>query len=173
VLIWLWQIWMGHIRVLTIVMTVMVGAVVFVCCQIQSFRVVKKAKEAGAHELEKYRSYYRLFGSWMLLRNKRRVLAEYFEDHRLKNVAIYGLGRLGLCLYEELRNSTINVKYAIDRDSAHFSYLDLKVVSLESPLEPVDVIVVTPVSEYQGIVEGLRKKGSSPIVNLEDVISSL
>ena len=124
-------------------MTITVAAGVFVCCQVQSRVALKKAKKAHSYKLEKYQSYYYLFGSWMVLRNKGRMLTEYFEDHNFQNVAICGLGRLGICLYEELKSSTINVKYAIDINAAPFSYLGLKVVSLENQLEPVDVIIVT------------------------------
>jgi hypothetical protein len=132
VFIWLWQILTGNISMIAIGLTIIVASIVFVCCRLQSIRAVKKAKESSSHELEKYKSYYKLFGSWMVLRNKGRMLAEYFEDRNFKNVAIYGLGKFGLCLYEELKSSSINVKYAIDINTAHFSYLDLKVVSLKA-----------------------------------------
>jgi len=173
VFIWLWQTLTGNISMIAIGVTIIVASIVFVCCRLQSIRAVKKAKESNSYELEKYKSYYKLFGSWMVLKNKGRMLAEYFEDRNFKNVAIYGLGKFGLCLYEELKSSNINVKYAIDINTAHFSYLDLKVVSLESQLETVDVIIVTPFFEYKKIVEELRKKTSCQIVSLEDVIFSI
>jgi phosphate/sulfate permease len=173
VLIWLWQTLTGNISVIAIVVTVIVAAVVFVYCELRRRITVKKAVESYCYELEKYKSYYRLFSSWMVLKNKGRMLAEYFEDRKFNNIAIYGLGKLGLCLYEELKGSKINVKYAIDINVTHFSYLNLRVVSCENQLEMVDVIVVTPVLEYEKIVEELRKKTSCHIANLEDVISSM
>ena len=153
--------------------TIIIAGGIFIFCQVQKQRAVQKATKANSFKLEKYQAYYKLFSSWMVLRNKGRLLSEYFADHNLKNVAIYGLGRLGLCLYEELKSSSINVKYAIDVDAAHFSYLDLKVVSPQDKLEAVDAIIVTPVFEYKKIVDELRVKTSCQIVNLEDVISSL
>ncbi len=173
VFIWLWQILTGNISVIAIVVTVVVAAVVYICCELKGKMSVKKAVESSCYELEKYKSYYRLFSSWMVLRNKGRMLAEYLEDRKFNNIAIYGLGRLGLCLYEELKSSKINVKYAIDINFAHFSYLNLRVVSPENQLEVVDAIVVTPLLEYEKIVEELRKKTSWHIVSLEDVISSM
>jgi hypothetical protein len=83
------------------------------------------------------------------------------------------LGRFGLCLYEEFKSSNINVKYAIDINATHFSYLNLKVVSLEDQLEIVDAIVVTPFFEYKKIAKEIQKKTSYQIVNLEDVIFSI
>jgi hypothetical protein len=173
VLIWLWQTLTGNNSMIAIAATIIVAAVVFVYCKLQSGKAVEKVRQSNSYQLEKYKSYYKLFSSWMVLRNKGRVLAEYFQDRNFKDVAIYGLGRFGLCLYEELKSSNMNVKYAIDINAAHFSYLNLKVVSLENQLETVDVIVVTPFFLYKKIVEELRKKTSCQIVNLEDVISSM
>jgi hypothetical protein len=169
----LWQTFTGNISSISIIVTVFLLALVFACGQLQGKRAFKKEKGKTFYELEKFQSYYKVLSSWVLLRNKGKMLSEYFENHNFKNVAIYGLGRLGICLYEELKNSAIIVKYAIDINAAHFSYLDLKVVSLESQLEPVDVIVVTPFVEYNKIVDELREKTSYKIVNLEDVISSI
>jgi len=173
VLIFIWQALTGNISMIAIVVAIIVPAVVFMYYKIQMGKGTTKAKQAKSYELEKYQSYYKIFSSWMVLRNKGRMLSDYFQDRDFKNVAIYGLGRLGICLYEELKNSKINVKYAIDIKAENFSYFDLKVVSLESQLETVDAIIVTPFFEYKKIVDELRKKTSYKIVNLEDVISSI
>ena len=109
----------------------------------------------------------------MVLRNKKRTVAEYFENRNIKNVAICGLGRLGLCLYEELKNSNIHVKYAIDDKAESFSYLNLRVVSLESNLEAVDAIVVTKFISHIKTLDILRKKATCEILNLQDIISSM
>jgi hypothetical protein len=170
---WLWLIVKGDIGMTAIAVTIIVAAGVFVCCQVQSRAALKKASEAHAYKLKKYQSYYILFGSWMVLRNKGRRLAEYFENHNMRNIAICGLGRLGLCLYEELKGSNINVKYAIDTKAESFSYLNLKVIAPENHLETVDVIVVSKFIEYEKTVEELRKKTSCQIVSLEDVIFSM
>lgn len=170
---WLWQVVKGNISAITIVVTITVAVAVFACCQLQNRASLKKAKKTNSYKIKKYQTYYYLFGSWMVLRNKGRTLAEYFENHNFKNVAICGLGRLGLCLYEELKGSNIDVKYAIERKAESFSYLNLKVISPEEYLETVDVIVVTKFIEYNKIVEELRKKTSCQVVNLEDVVFSM
>jgi hypothetical protein len=171
--IWLWLIVKGTVSIIAIIAMIIVAAIVFVCCQVQNMAALKKAKKGHSYKIRKYQSYYYLFGSWMVLRNKGRTLAEYFENRNFKDVAICGLGRLGLCLYEELKGSNINVKYAIDRNAASFSYLNLKVIPPEDHLETVDVIVVTRFIEYNKIVDKLRKKTSCQVVSLEDVIFSM
>lgn len=170
---WIWQILTHNISIITVAVVMAVAAVVFLCCQIQVRKSVAKSKKENIDKLKKYQSYYKFFSSWMILKNQGKKLSEYFEDHNYQNVAIYGLGKLGMCLYEELKSSNVNVKYAIDINAAHFSYLDFKVVSPESPLETVDVIVVTPFLEYEKIVDNLRKQISCKIVSLADIISGM
>jgi hypothetical protein len=169
VYMWLWQTLTGNISMIAIVFMIIAAGGVFLFCKSKSRKEIQKLKKTN----EKNKSYYDLLSSWMVLRNKGRILAEYFDERNLKNVAIYGLERVGLCLYEELKNSNINVKYAIDTDSAHFSYLDLTVVAPEDQLEMVDVIVVTPFLDYQEIVKELQGKTSCQVVSLKDLISSI
>jgi hypothetical protein len=171
--VWLWQVINGNISVFSIAAMIVVGLGVFIFCQLKNWANLKKAEKAQVNKIMKYQSYYYLFGSWMVLRNKGKMLVEYFENHNLKDVAICGLGRLGLCLYEELKNSDINVKYAIDNKAESYSYLGLKVITPEEHLEAVDVIIITKFIEYKKIVEDLRKKTSCQIVSLEDVIFSM
>jgi len=171
--VWLWQVINGNISTISIAATIAVGLGVFIFCQLKNWANLKKTEKAQANKIRKYRSYYYLFSSWMVLRNKGKMLVEYFENHNLKDVAICGLGRLGLCLYEELKNSDINVKYAIDNKAESYSYLGLKVITPEEHLEAVDVIVITKFIEYKKIVDDLRKKTSFQIVSLEDVIFSM
>jgi hypothetical protein len=171
--VWLWQVINGNISVFSIAAMIVVGLGVFIFCQLKNWANLKKAEKAQVNKIMKYQSYYYLFGSWMVLRNKGKMLVEYFKNYNLKDVAICGLGRLGLCLYEELKNSDINVKYAIDNKAESYSYLGLKVITPEEHLEAVDVIIITKFIEYKKIVEDLRKKTSCQIVSLEDVIFSM
>ncbi|HNP69438.1 MAG TPA: hypothetical protein PKH16_16140 [Aequorivita sp.] len=173
VFILIWETYTGNVSMIAIVAATMSAVGAFIYCQKEIGKAVTKAKKENFYILKKYKSYYELLCSWMVLRNKGRILSEYFMNRNLKNVAIFGLGKLGICLYEELKNSDINIKYAIDINAANFSYLELKVVSPETQLEAVDAIIVTPFFEYQKIVDELRKNTSYKIVNLEDVISSI
>jgi hypothetical protein len=173
VVIWLWHSVAGDTRITSVLGAIGLAAIVFLICEIGRRRAVNTARSANSHDLKKREAYYRLLASWLTQRNKGRTLAEYFTDHHFGSVAIYGLGRLGMCLLEELRNSKINVRYGIDRDAGHFSYLDLKVVPPESAIEPVDVIVVTPFYECEKLIAELQGKISSAIVTLEDIVCSM
>ena len=136
-------------------------------------RRASAGQDPGAHDTKKYAAYYRLAASWLLLRNDGRSMAEYFADHQYRRVAVFGLGRLGMCLLSELRDSGVEVRYGIDRNAEHFSYLDLEVVPPDGPFEAVDAVVVTPFFECERLVLDLEYRTSAKVVSLEDIVLSL
>lgn len=171
--IWLWETVTGNRGIASVLGTAVFGAVVFLIGRVTRRRAVNAAQNANAHDIKKYAAYYRLLASWMLLRNSGRSLAEYFAEHHYRSVAVYGLGPLGMCLLGELKHSDVEVRCGIDRNADHFSYLDLKVIAPDSPIEAVDAIVITPFFECEHLVLELEGRTSSKIVSLEDIVHSI
>jgi hypothetical protein len=171
--IWLTHMATGHVGLAAVLAAAGFAGFVLVVFRISSNKAIALARKASQHQREKYEAYYHLLASWMRLRISGRTLAEYFADHQFKTVAIYGLGRLGVCLREELRQSGVDVRYGIDLRAQHFSYLDIKVVSPDSPMEPVDVVVVTPFFEAGKLIEDLQGRSPSRIITLRDIVYSL
>ena len=82
------------------------------------------------------------------------------------------MGELGSRLYEELRGTSVEVKYAIDKDAMSV-YSDIDVLELEDDLPNVDAIVVTAVFAYDSISENLEDKISCPILSLGDIVCDI
>lgn len=128
----------------------------------------KKIKElldghAKVHEL------YMAFDQWLRIRQEGKTLAEYFERNDYKTIAIYGMKELGERLYDELQDSGVTVRYAIDKN-ADSIYADVDVVTPDDELEQVDVIVVTALYYFDEIEEMLSEKVDYPVVSLEDIL---
>ena len=79
---------------------------------------------------------------------------------------------VGECLVEELKNTEIEVKYAIDQNRDGI-YVDVDVISLDEELEKVDAIIVTPITSFQNIKEMLSEKVDYRIISLEEIIYTL
>jgi len=110
---------------------------------------------------------------WMKRMAEGRTLEEYFHEHGIKSVAVYGLGAVGDCLVSYL-SSCLNIKlsYGIDRGTVKCSY-GFDVYAPEDELPETDVIIVTPISEFERIKEELSKKNKYEILSLGDIIFSL
>ena len=120
-------------------------------------------------KVDKYKSYYDVLNQWLILKQENKSLEKYFIDNNYKTIAIYGMGEMGNRLYEELKDSSINVKYAIDKESGSV-YSELDVLDLEDALEQVDVIVVTAIFAYDKIEKDIAKVVDYKVVSLEDVV---
>lgn len=76
---------------------------------------------------------------------------------------------VGKRLYDELKNSDIEIKYAIDRNADGIC-AEIEVFSLEENLPEAKAVIVTPVFYFDEIKEKLEKKVNSKILSLEDIL---
>ena len=113
---------------------------------------------------------FHVFDKWMKIKHEGKSLQKYFDDNRIKTVAIYGMGSLGERLYEDLKTTDIEVVYAIDRKAAVIKIEGLKIVTLEDSLDKVDAVIVTPIHLFYGIEADLEKVMEADIISLEDVV---
>lgn len=114
---------------------------------------------------------FHLFDQWLCMRQKGKMLLSFFEDNLIESAAIYGMGALGERLYDELRDSGVIVRYAVDRIAASKNIPGLKIYGSDvNALPDVDVVVVTPVQDYPEIVKLLEMKTDAAIISLKDII---
>ncbi|MCI8377739.1 MAG: hypothetical protein HFH72_04370 [Lachnospiraceae bacterium] len=118
---------------------------------------------------DKFKGYYNLLNQWLRLRQENKSLGTFFTENQYKTAAIYGMGELGNRLYDELKDSAVQVKYAIDENTAG-TYSEIEVIGPEGDFPEVDVIVVTAVFAYREIEEKLSGRTDIPIVSLEDIV---
>lgn len=132
---------------------------------------VKKEGKGKVNESsnDKFKKFFSVLDLWLKLRDNGETVAGYFQKHGYKRIAVYGVARLASHLTAELKDSEIEVVYGIDR-RADFLYAAFPIYGLEDVWEPVDVIVVTPVYDYENIKKELEQKGNYNVVSLEEVI---
>ena len=121
---------------------------------------------------EKYHVQYQMLYQWVRLKQHGIRLGSFFNEHNMRNIAIYGIGEIALVLYDELRNdNTINLVCGIDMETRKRCG-EIKVVSLEelAKFNDIDVVVVTPVSEYGNIERNVKKYYKGKIISLDDVV---
>ena len=116
---------------------------------------------------DKRMAQYKLTLHWLKAAKKGMTCSEYFVRNSYRTVAIYGMFDLGQMLFDELRESKIEVAYGVDRSKRS---LPISVYSPDDNLPEADVLVVTAISDYNEIYEALKEKFKGDIVSLEDVI---
>lgn len=121
---------------------------------------------------EKFRNYYEMLGQWISLKNSGNKIDQYFVDNNIKDIAIYGMGNVGMYLYEELKNSLVNVKYCIDKGSDMLSWENISIKKPEDGLPLVDAIVVTACFDYEAIKKELEQYVDFTILPLDEILFS-
>ena len=118
---------------------------------------------------QKHLLIMQMFNQWLIDRQEGKSLVKFFEDNEYKSIAIYGMSYLGERLLDELKDSGIEVKYAIDKNADNI-YADVEIKRLEDDLPKVDAIIVTAVFFYDEIEEELSELVDYPVISLEDVL---
>ena len=119
--------------------------------------------------IEMYRSYYRLLEKWMILREKKISVKQYFASQGIRNIIIYGMGKMTHHLLEDLKDSDINIVCAIDRGAFEMNS-DFPIISGETEIPEADCIIITPVYDVESIKPKLERKTSVPIISLSEVV---
>lgn len=137
---------------------------------------LKKMKNVKS-ERDKLLSYYNVLNQWVQNQIDDKKVVDYFIQNNLHRIAIYGAGPLGRLLYEELKDSLIEVVYFIDKNAENLAYyVEREVISIEDieVQEEIDVIVITPYYFYDEIIQDFDKNNvTTDVVSLEDIVYSI
>lgn len=122
---------------------------------------------------DKYWMLFSMMKDWCALYQKGKRISHYLHEHGFYSIAIYGLGDVGETLYNELKDTSIDIVCGIDQ-SDYYLIDDIDVIT-PNDLIPnnVDAIIVTPISAYEQIYNSLRNMTDACILSLEDIICSL
>ena len=133
------------------------------------FKKKQIEKEEWKNMSNKHLTLMLLLNQWLIKKQEGKSIIEYFQKKGITNIAIYGMSYLGERLLDELRESEIKVKYAIDMNANNI-YTDVDVFLPSQELPRVDAVVVTAVSFFYDIQEMLSKKVDYEIISLVDLI---
>lgn len=138
----------------------------------ETSKALKKEINEKQDFSEKHLELFLLMNQWVKLKQEGKHLQDYFEKRGYRSIAIYGISYVGERLFEELKESDIDVKYGIDK-KADGIYLELEIVTMNDDFEKVDAIVVTPIHYFEEIEEVLSNKIDCPIISIEDIVYEL
>lgn len=136
------------------------------CIGVYSGKLLEKNQKAIS---ELYQDK-RFLADWLEMKTNGRKIAYYIRNKGYKEIAIYGMGILGKRLLDELMDTEVHVKYAVDQNAdSIFDVLEIKKPSDE--LEHVDAMIVTAVPFYDEIRASLCDKVDFPIVSLREFLA--
>lgn len=111
----------------------------------------------------------RLYSCWLEMKQHGFSLGEKLRNDGYKSVAIYGLGFIGESLFEELKDSGIEIKFIIEQRQEK-AFNDVTVLLPSEYTGGVDIVIVTVIYAFEEIKRSLSKGSNVPVVSIEDVI---
>lgn len=132
-------------------------------------KINKNMQKENDQRILKFKSYYSMLNQWLGVKQNNGNLATYFNENGYKNIAIYGMGEMGNRLYDELKDTSVNVAYGIDKNPGE-CYSDLEIFEISGNLPDVDAIIVTAVFAYEDIKKDIEAIVKCPIISLEDIV---
>lgn len=123
---------------------------------------------------DKNRQNYLFARGWLEMKVAGMTAAQNLKERGVSSILIYGAGRHGTILFNELKNSDVKVLAWVDKNPKSDSYLGLPVLTLEELSDPTpkaDAIVVTPFMEYEAISKDLERLGFDKVISLKALVS--
>lgn len=136
-------------------------------CEFERTQIYKDKK--------KLELYFQIANRWLFLKIKGVSVAAFLNKAGYKKAAIYGMAELGNRLYEELKDSEIEVVFIMDINPLSVVIRD-EILVLDPyvrDLPDVDVMIVTPLLSFEQIRQLIKERIKSPIISIEDLIYSL
>ena len=114
--------------------------------------------------------YFDILDKWMKLEEAGYNVQNYFLNKKWNRIAIYGKGKIGMHLYNRLKNTDVHVEYFIDRSSNNCDKT-IQVINPQEKLPDIDVVVVTPVMEFEQIKKSLQNSDIKNIISLDCIFN--
>lgn len=119
--------------------------------------------------ISKYICLFKFANEWIILKQRGIEFKRYFKERGYNSIAVYGMGDLGERFVDEVKNTDINIEYAIDR-CRKGKYANIEIKNFDGALPKVDAVVVTPIYNFWEIRPSLTDRFECPVVSLEDVV---
>lgn len=135
----------------------------------------RKQTEYALKLVDKNEQILQIERKWITLKQNGIDMASMLSKQGIYEIAIYGYGVLGRLLLQELKNSSVLVKYIIDKQKLKLEEgADLPAIIQSSEsmkqIKKVDAIVVTAIAADEQIKQELEQKTDVKIIHLEELI---
>jgi len=156
------------IKIIIFFSGILLGAVIssFFLLKI-SYRII----DSKNIKFNKFFLYFKLYDSWLSLKENNIDLAKYFMHNDIHNIAIYGAGKVAKHLIAELQDSPINIKYLIDNKVK--GLLNFPIYSIKEDLPSADCIVITATFDYENIKKEIGSKTDINAILIDDILYEL
>ncbi|NBH84785.1 hypothetical protein D7X88_16345 [bacterium C-53] len=149
------------------IVLIICGFVVGIFYMIYRCGYILEGKQKRAN---KFYLYFNLLDQWMVCKEQNYKCSDYFHHNHIESVAIYGMGKLGKHLKHQLEEDGIQIRYVIDEGET-IIYGKEEHYNLQDKLPLADLVIVTPIDEYEEIkTKILHKNNRLNVISISEFI---
>lgn len=126
--------------------------------------------QTANRNIERKNDFYLFMCNWVELHQSGRNIADKLMQEGISTVAIYGAGKHGMMLYNELKSTKVKVDYWIDRNCKAETIEECPVIPVDNKLPSVDAVIITPYREFQSIESSLKEKIKARMIPLDILV---
>lgn len=119
---------------------------------------------------ERKNDFYMFMRNWVELHQAGMSIADRLIQEGIATVAIYGAGKHGKMLYNELKETKVKAAYWIDKSCREESIEGCPIINADQELPLVDAVIVTPYREFPAIESLLREKTKARIIPMDTLV---
>ncbi len=126
--------------------------------------------EERESERNKFKAYYLWLEKWLEKRENGTLSFERLENEKIKDIAIYGQGKIGKRIEAELEKAGFKVIYFID-EYADNERREKELYTFRDEWPAVDLVIVTVPNEYEAIKEKINRKDCRmKVISFEELV---
>lgn len=134
-------------------------------------QAIHQGLENRLKELDKLKGAMDIYDAWLAVSQGSRSIASYLKSRDYHRIAIYGLGKMGVRLYQEIKEK-VDVVCFIDRN-ADYLKADIPVYTLENMIPQTDLVIITLVDRENRILEDISNILHFSVKSIEDILQAM
>lgn len=125
----------------------------------------------NACERDFFIQLYELMEKPELFVNLKENLTRYFDMNGYKNIAVYGVGKLGTIILKNIDTARLESIYIIDENQAA-CFGNIEKITMEELVDKkeIDMVLVTPLLDYPQIEEQICSKREIPVISTKELM---
>ncbi len=137
----------------------------------QLWQALQRGLETRLKELDRLKAAEDIYAIWLNARGEKVSVAQMLKLAGYKTVAIYGMGKMGMRLYQEIKME-IEVKCYIDRNAAYLK-ADIPIYTLEDDIPQVDLVIIALADREHRIQKDVSNTINCPVKGIEEILRDM